>query len=400
MRVVGIVAEYNPLHNGHIYHLEQARAQSNADYVIVVISGSFVQRGEPACIDKYTRAEWALLAGADLVLELPSVFAVSSAERFAVGAVRTLNATGVVSDLAFGCEERDVRMLSRLSTLLSNEPDAYREALKFHLSEGKSFPRARYEALYDYGVPEEMLYAVAQPNNILAIEYLNALSAYAPNILPLPIARIACGYSDVKLSGEISSATAIRAALHAGNRDVLSAMPSFVGGRMFYDDSFPLLQSQFSDMILYALRRMTTEQLRELPDVGEGFENVLYRAVRSVDTADALFESVKSKRYTLARCKRIAVSALLGITLTKTHELMRSPEGTYLHVLGFRKSARSLLAEIGKQRFAPMVIRNADISACPPALQASLETDFLATDLVRIASKKELHRDTDGAIQL
>ena len=398
MRVVGIIAEYNPLHNGHIYHMEQAKALAGAEHCVVVMSGNFVQRGEPACTDKFTRAEWALKAGADLVLELPSVYAVASAERFALGGVRTLLGAGVVSDLAFGCEEADIATLYQLSDIISSEPPPFRHALREHLKRGKSYPRARFDALADYGVPDGMLDTILQPNNILAIEYLHALSVYAPNIRPLPITRIGCSYHSETLSGEYSSATAIRRALLEGNREVLSAMPSFVGGALFYDDQFLISPGALDSMTLYALRRMTPAELAEIPDVGEGFENVIYKAARSAQTMEAFFAAVKSKRYTLARVRRITVNALLGITADQVHSTVVSREGSYLRVLGFRKDARTLLSRIGKQKTVPMILRNSDIDTCPLIVQRDLETDMFSTDLLAYATGNAVKRDTAGLI--
>lgn len=398
MRIVGIIAEYNPLHNGHIYHMEQAKAQTGAEYCIVVMSGNFVQRGEPACTDKFTRAEWALHSGADLVLELPSIYAVSTAERFAMGGVRTLAGTGVVTDLAFGCEESDLSTLYQLADIITTEPPAFTDALHAHLKLGKSYPRARFEALSDYGVPDRMLEAIIQPNNILAIEYLNALGLYAPSIQPVPITRVGCDYHSDTLTGVISSATAIRAALKAGNRDVLDAMPSIVGGAMLFDENFLITQDSLSEMMLYALRRMQPEELAEIPDVGEGFENVLARAARTVGSIGELYETVKTKRYTLARVKRIAVCALLGITSDQVHATVQSREGSYLRVLGFRKEARPLLSRIGKSRQVPLILRNSDLASCPLIVQHDIDTDMLSTDLLIYATKKDIHRDLAGPV--
>lgn len=400
MRVVGIIAEYNPLHNGHIYHMEQARALTGAQHCIIVMSGNFVQRGEPACTDKYTRTEWALKAGADLVLELPSVYANSSAERFALGGVRTLQGTGVVTDLAFGCEESDLSTLYQLSDIIASEPPPFRCALREHLRRGKSYPRARFDALSDYGVPDNMLEAILQPNNILAVEYLNALRTYAPGIQPLPITRIGSSYHSDTLSGEYSSATAIRHALNCGNREVLGAMPSFVGGPLVYDEQFLIPPNALDQMALYALRRLHTTQLAEIPDVGEGFENVLYKAARCVGSMDAFLSAVKSKRYTLARVKRIVVNALLGVTVEQVHATVASREGSYLRVLGFKKDARSLLSQIGKCKRAPMILRNADLETCPLFVQRGVETDLLSTDLLALATAKDIKRDATGPIVL
>ncbi len=401
MRVVGIIAEYNPLHNGHMYHLEQAKALSGAEYCVVVMSGNFVQRGETACTDKFTRAEWALRVGADLVLELPSVFALSNAERFALGGVRTLRGTGVVTDLAFGCETGDVTILYQLADIISSEPPLFREALRQRLSEGKSYPRARFEALADYGVPDHLLEAILQPNNILAIEYLRALSAGgADDIRPLPVTRIGTDYHSDEIHGAYASASAIRKALKEGRREALDTMPSFIGGPLMFDEQCVIPESAVGDMTLYALRKLNPDALRAIPDVSEGFENVIARAARSVSSLPEFFEAVKSKRYTLARCKRIAASALLGITLDQVHATIKSPEGCYLRVLGFQKKARPLLSQIAKCARGAWILRNSDIQDAPLIVQKNLETDMLSTDILAYAVKRDMRRDLSGPVIL
>ena len=400
MRVVGVIAEYNPLHNGHIYHLERAKAKSGADYCIVVLSGNFVQRGEIACMDKYTRAAWAVKGGADLVLELPSVYAIASAERFALGGIRTLLGCGVVTHLAFGCEEADAQKLYRLCEVLVHEPPAFRSALHRHLSMGKSYPRARYDALADIHTPDDILQTLTQPNNILAIEYLRALGTYAPDIEPIPITRIGSGYHVDTLDGTYSSATAIRKALHNGDEAVLSTMPSFVGGAMLYDPQFPIHPNAVGPLILYAIRSMSARSLSELPDVAEGFENILARASRKCNDIDSFYESVKSKRFTLARCKRIGLCAMLGITNEQVHATVRSGESEYLRVLAMASGARSLLSEIAKRSHAPLILRNADITACPSIVQRNLTTDAFSTDVLAFATGNDVHRDAEGPVIL
>ena len=400
MRVIGIIAEYNPLHNGHMYHLEQAKALSGAEYCIVVMSGNFVQRGEPACTDKFLRAEWALKVGADLVLELPSVFALSNAERFALGGVRTLIATGVVTHLAFGCEARDLNILYQLADIITSEPPLFRQALHAHLDEGKSYPRARYEALEDYGVPAPMLQAITQPNNILAIEYLRALSALHSDVQPLAVTRVGAPYHSEDLHGTYASATAIRKALTEGRREVLETMPSFIGGPLMFDEQFILPPESLDSMTLYALRRMSAQELRGLPDVNEGFENAIARAARSVLNMQAFYDAVKSKRYTMARCKRIAVNALLGITLDHVYDTINDPGSCYLKVLGFQKKARPLLSEIGKRAGGTVIFRNSDAQDASAIIQKNLEIDMLSTDILAYATGRDIHRDLSGPMAL
>lgn len=399
MRVVGVVAEYNPLHNGHIYHLEQAKKLTGAAYCIVAMSGNFVQRGEPACTDKFTRAEWALRAGADLVIEIPSVFANASAERYAEGAIRLLSETGIVTDLAFGCEEDDLDLLYKLSTILSNETPEFKQNLSIHLKQGKSFPRARYDALAEMGLNPVLLQELTKPNNILAIEYLRCLNLFAPNISPCPIARIQNSYNELALSGEISSATAIRNAFKTGDPAVTAALPLFVSGALQFDPQFPITINDVGGMMLYKLRHLSREDIMELPDVAEGLEQVIMRAARTSWDAETFFTNVKSKRYTLARCKRIGMSALLNISETLTEQMLL-PQNQYLRVLGLRKNARSLLSAIVSLSNTPIIMRNSDVLNCTPIAQQSLQIDALSTDILAYALGKELHRDSQSAITL
>ncbi len=398
MRVVGIIAEYNPLHNGHIYHMEESKKQADSEFCIVAMSGNFVQRGEPACSDKFTRAEWAVMGGADVVVEIPTVYAVASAERFAEGAVKTLAATGVVTDLAFGVETEDVNALYHLADLLDREPANLRVYLLHHLKQGKSFPRAQYDALSDLGVPSDELAILQQPNNILALEYLKSIRRFAPEIRPLPIQRIGNKYNSTVLTGKLSSATAIREALLGGDESVYDTMPMSVAAAMRFDEQFPVTFDRFGSMLLYRLRTMSLEELKALPDVAEGFEQVLYRAARQETDLPSLLDLIKSKRYTLARCKRILVSALLHIPAGMTDALGDSIGDLYLHVLGLKRIGRGLLAAMASHAEAPVILRHSDLSNCSEIARASLAIDALSTDLYAYALNRELHRDSQSAI--
>jgi len=400
MRTVGIIAEYNPLHNGHLYHMEKAKAHANADRCIIVMSGNFVQRGEPACADKFQRAEWAVRAGADLVLELPTVYALSSAERFALGGVRTLLGTGLVTDLSFGCESRDISALQTLSGILTDEPLRFQQYLSQNLRMGKSYPRARYDALAAYGVGKDMLEALEKPNNILAIEYLRALRHYAPTVRAVAVARAAHEYHDAELTGTLSSATAIRTALRTGDRKALDAMPLYVGGQLLYDEQYPITERHFGPLLLYALRRMDAEAMAQLPDVREGFENVLLRAAKKACTLEQLQQEVKSKRYTLARCKRIVLSAMLNITEKQVLDTVRAADSPYLHVLACSAEGKKMLSEIGRNGTAPLIMRHADIARCTPLIQQNLATDELATDIYALATGIPVHKDYEGPVMI
>jgi len=400
MGAVGIIAEYNPLHNGHIYHMEEARRQTGADFVVVAMSGNFVQRGEPACADKFTRAEWALRAGVDLVLEIPQCLAVASAEWYAEGAVKLLAATGVVTDLAFGVETEDLDALWRVADILDREPPAFKTNLAYHLRQGKSYPRAQFDALSDLNIPRGDVALLTQPNNILAVEYIKALRRYAPHIRAVPILRQGNAYHDTALTGPLSSATAIRQALREGNDEVLESMPLFVSGAMKFDSQFPVVLENFGQMILYRLRSMSQEELAALPDVGEGFEQTLARAVRETSDLESFLAAIKSKRYTMARCKRIAVSALLHMQSDMADALLADRENLYLRVLGFLTGSRGLLAAMASAGSAPVILRNSDVLECTQIARESMAIDAFATDLFGYVLGREMHRDSQSAIRL
>jgi len=396
LKTAGIIAEYNPLHNGHLHHIQETKARTGCDYIIVAMSGDFVQRGEPAIADKFTRAQWALTAGADLVLELPAVYAVSSAERFAYGGVKTLADTGVLDCLSFGSELTDIGTLTGASESLQHTPAGFERALKEQLALGKSFPRARYDALAACGASKEVLSALRTPNSILAVEYIRFLNKLAPEAEPVAVARRGADHDSLAVSGEFASASAIREAILTGDRAAYSAMPMYVAGRFGMGGVAPVSLAEAGQLIRYALLSMTPEELKALPDVQEGLENVLYRAVRQTDTLEGLFAALKSKRYTLARCRRIAIYALLGFNQSLLKTAMEEDCG-YLRVLGFRRQARPLLGAIGKQGKAPLLMRRADIARCSPAAVRLLNADIHAHDVYRMLLGPESPiRDFDG----
>ena len=399
MKTAAIIAEYNPLHNGHIYHLDQTRTQSGADYVVVIMSGNFVQRGEPACADKMTRAEWALKAGADIVLELPSIYSVGNAERFALGAIRTLESTGVIDFLSFGCEEPDLRILYSLADLLASPSDAFINCMHANLEKGLSFPRAQSEALRAIGIDPKMTESLSNPNNILAVEYLKALRLNRSGIRPLAIMRNDDGYHSESIGSFYSSASAIRNAFRKKEIEAaLPSMPSYVGGTFMFNEGYPIFPEDFSSMLMYALRKMTAGQIREIPDVGEGIENLIIKEAIRCRSISELFDAVKSKRYTMARIKRIVLCAALGISMDHIRASMHGSDGLYLRVLGFRSESEQLLSEIARKRTAPLILKKEDERECSDIVRSNLAIDSLSTDLMRYATGIDIRRDHTAPI--
>lgn len=364
MNVNGIVAEYNPLHWGHIYQMEDARHHTNADYTVVVMSGNFVQRGAPAILDKYKRTRMALEAGADLVLELPLPYAVSSAEFFASGAVSLLNKLGVITHLCFGSECGDVEILQELAQILLEEPPAFRSALQQYLKAGLSYPHARTQALLDYqpGLNDgkEIL---ASPNNILGIEYLKALQEINSSITPYTTKRTGGGYLDQKLQ-EFSSAMAIRKALFAHNTPeaLQKHLPSCTYEPLLaaWKENTLLTQNDFSSILLYKLLLEREKGFEEYLDVSRNVSDRIRKHLDAFQSFNDFCDLLKTKEMTYTRISRCLLHILLNIrkdTLVPYEQLGRAP---YARVLGFRKDSTPLLAAIKEKSTIPLITKLAD----------------------------------------
>ena len=352
MAIAGIIAEYNPFHNGHGYHLEQAKARTGADALVVVLSGDFVQRGEIAAADRHVRARWALLGGADLVLELPLPFALGNAQRFAQGAVSTLAATGLATHLCFGCETEDLPLLWRCSRIREEESPAARQEVRSRLSSGVCYPRACQEAYRAAGLEDGLAATLAKPNSILAIEYLRALTRLDSQMCPVPILRRNAQHHDAGIHGSIASASAVRAALYQNDQAAFSALPHWVAEELA--DAFIPHPESLGQLMLFALRGLSIQQLAALPEVAEGLENVLYRACRDASSYQELFAGLKSKRYTMARLKRICCAALLGLEEGMAGQL------PYVRVLGVKEQARGLLGRLQQNCRLPFLVQGKD----------------------------------------
>ena len=386
-KVLGIVAEYNPFHNGHLYHLNESKKAVNANYVVAIMSGNFVQRGDTSLINKWAKAEMAIQNGVDLVIELPAIYSVSSAENFGYGAIKILNSLKIVDYLSFGSELCDVNILNEFATVLYEEPKEYVSILNHELGKGFSYAKARENALLIY-LNDIRKYAniLSSSNNILAIEYLKALKKEKSNIIPFSIKRNKVNYNDTEIIDGFASATAIRKI--ALTNDVWSlrkAMP-----KTSFDIMYEQLRSgktvsdlsKFEHEIIYNLRRMTLEEIADIPDVTEGLENLIKNAASSCNTIEEFIGIVKSKRYTVTRLKRILVYCLLGIT--KKDMLNSQKVDPYIRVLGFNEKGKELLSGISHANPKLDIItsprRFLDESNNKP-LKSMLEKDIFATDV-------------------
>lgn len=349
MKIAGIIAEYNPFHKGHEYHINMTRNLTEAEGIVAVLSGNFVQRGEAAVCDKYARAQIAIEGGADLVVELPCVYACQSAEFFAKGGVGILEKMGC-DYISFGMESEDLQELIEIAKKVKNPDEDFKDRLADALKEGVSYPKALSKAL---GTD-----VVDTPNNVLAIEYLKAIES----LKPIGIRRKGSFHD------QPGSASDVRERLGRGE-DVGGLVPKYTAnilkGKKQPDKGI------FESLVLYKLRTMSAEEISRLPDVTEGLENRIKEGALNSKTFDELCEFVKTKRYTMARIRRIFVNALLGIT---KDDLGLPPQ--YIRVLGMNETGMKILADLKSKTDIPVITKTADAEKC-----RMLEIDITASDI-------------------
>lgn len=351
-KVLGIVAEYNPFHNGHLYQLNYSKKITNSKYSVAVISGNFTQRGSTSLIDKWSKAEIAIKNGIDLVIELPLLYSISSAENFADGAVKILNSLGIVDYISFGTESGDISSLKTISDILVSEPEKYKSFLTAELNMGLSFPKARENALSMYFHNSKVnANILSSPNNILGVEYLKALKKYNSSIIPLTLKRTSVDYNETTYKNDIASSTAIRNIVKNKKFDILSkVIPqgsfSLINENIKNGHIVPDL-SVFEKEIIYNLRKMSIKDISNLPDVNEGLEYSIKKAVNSCNTIDELLSNIKSKRYTITRLQRILLFSLLEIT--KDDMDISKKITPYIRILGFNNNGKYLLSKIAKE---------------------------------------------------
>lgn len=358
MNLLGLIVEYNPFHNGHKYHLEKSKEITNATHTVAIMSGSFLQRGEPALFDKYTRAEIAVKNGVDLVIELPTLYACQSAEIFSHGAVATLNSLNCVNSLCFGSEEGNIDILQTISEILVKEPSDFKITLKNFLDEGIVFPVARSKALYEYIKnnhllelsEDELQQVLNSSNNILGIEYIKSLIKLNSSIKPYTITRIASKYNSTDIESNICSATAIRNSLK-DNTD-LKLIENVVPLHTFNEINHkintnfnPVFDYMFYDLLSSTIIR-DVDNLTKYFEVNEGIENKIYSNVFTSKNLEELINSTKSKRYTMTKIKRTLNNILLGINrddVIKVKDLDRVP---YIRILAFNNKGREIIKKI------------------------------------------------------
>ena len=361
MKICGIVAEYNPFHNGHLYHIQKSKEISNSDIVVAVMSGNFIQRGLPSLFDKWTRTKIAIQNGVDIVIELPVCFATASAEYFAHGSIGILDSLNVVSSLSFGNECEDIEILKRIAAVLFHEPDEYKKYLQNELKKGTSYPIARSNALKTFlkkEYDERSLSAILlDSNNILGIEYLKALQAYDSPIIPYSLKRKGGNYNSTTIYENICSSTAIREMFKMNKIDQLSAVVpdncSTILNQELLHGRSPMFIENFEKEILYEIRKMPLQELTNILDVTEGLEHLIKKASAECVELEDVIETIKSKRYTRTRVQRILIHLLLGIQKEFVENNKTTPQ--YARILGMSKVGEKALPYLINNSRIPII---------------------------------------------
>ena len=391
MNISGIIVEYNPLHNGHLYHINKTKELTNCDALISVMSGNFAQRGIPSCLDKWTKTKMALSSGVDLVIELPAIYSVSSAEFFSYGSVSLLNSLGIVDNICFGSEHGDIKNINAISNILLKEPVEFKSLLKTYLSKGIVYPLARANALYDYLINSNNDISnlllddfLKSPNNILGIEYCKSLLKLNSSITPYSLKREGAPYNSNVLHNEFSSATAIRKFIkeNGSPRSLEGHVPSSVLAEIinlysknqdftFEDSMFPYIKH----------KSLTSKNsLVNLPDVSEGLDNKIIKSLQNNLSYSSAIEDIKSKRYTYTRISRILCQYFIGFDSFDTKSLRAMP-CPYARVLGFNSTGKSILKSIKTNSSIPLYTKISKES------NDTLKLDIQATRAYSIINK-------------
>ncbi len=375
--------------------IEKSKVHTNAQRAVVVMSGSFIQRGEPAIFDKWTRATCALQNGADMVLELPVLFATANAETFARGSIKVLQDANMIDALCFGSESGDLAAMQEAAKIMMNETEEFQRLLKQYLDEGVSYPTARAKALETVSnISSEIL---SRPNHILGLEYLKALDYYHSNIEPFTIQRKGGQYDDTTLQGEYASASAIRTAIFSENTaEAFLQLPENTRDLLTKELSLgcaPASMEHLTSALHYKLRTTCAEDLQEIFEVTEGLENRILRAVENGYFAEDLITFIKSKRYTRTKIQRILIHILLDIRTKEVDYFLRRNHLPYIRVLGFQKDHAEILGDLTEQAKCPVLT---NLKKAPALLDEDglhlLALEKLATDLQALAVPNPLYR--------
>lgn len=377
MKICAIICEYNPLHYGHLYHIQKAKELSGCDAIMCIQAGNFTQRGEPAITNKYVRARMALEAGADIVVQIPTAYCCSSAEIFAMAGVKVANSFENVTHLAFGCETENYELLKEISKYFVNEPKEYKEKLKKYLDMGDSLPVSRQKAIEELMKEDKVVFSeitetlniLTKPNNILAIEYLKALAKTKSKIEPVFTTRSNSDYNSADLNGKDSSATAIRTKLLNSQkiRAIKKLVPPFTHKLLKENiDVYGLPDLDlYNDLCSYIVKTSSPNDFKNVYDVSEGIENRFIASAKKFKDFNELLLDVKTKRYTYTRLKRIVLRLLLKIDKDIVSQIYKMEKLPFIKVLAFNAEKKDFLSNISAD--TNLIIRNSNVVKNPSA---------------------------------
>ncbi len=410
MKITGIITEYNPFHNGHLYHLNRSKNLNKNQGIICVMNGNFMQRGQPAVTDKWSRTKMALENGVDLVIELPLIYGIRSAEYFASGAIKTLAATGVVSSIVFGSETGKIEPLKQIAEILIKEPNSYSKKLKENLNKGDSFPVAREKALIYYldhssGINKinksDIINTISQPNNILGIEYLKTILKLNLPVKSFTIKRTHKNYHSKKATHKLASATAIRELIYQNKiKEIKNLIPDNCYNIIesdFNTGKIPIKKQFLGNMILSKLRQLSPDNLKKYAEINNGLENRIISASHKSGNLEKLISSIKTKNYTRTRIQRNLLHILFSL---KNYDLkkMDSSGIKYLRVLGFNTRGEKILSRINSRSSRPIITQPADFlksincKSNNPLIK-QLSYDILASDVYTLLYSQRNQRN-------
>ena len=384
MKICYTIAEYNPFHNGHQKHVDYMRKVLGADKIVVISSGNFTQRGEPAILNKFVRAKTAVMGGVDLVIELPTVFATANAETFAKGAVNLIASLNVPGTLCFGIESGEKQDYISLATAMNDESKEFKSALKKYLDDGVSLAQAKFMAVKETGKEfDEKL--ISSPNNILGLEYVKAVLSTGAKLEIEPMIREG-DHNDKTFKKGVTSATSIREILKIGKAKKLkNALPKFTFNEL------KVHPQGFDKLILAEIIRTDAKTLSKVPDCTEGLENRIKALVKDSKSVNELVDKVSTKRYTATRIHRILTSNLLGIEDRFVKECLK--EELYAKVLAVKESSKDLISLMNEKSLVPVLTRKSDLMKLKKTAEKCFEIDVLANDLHNLVMNEKTNEN-------
>lgn len=398
MKILGIIVEYNPFHNGHLYHIKKAKALTKSDYVIALMSGNYVQRGEPSCIDKFTKTKMALLNEVDLVIELPTIFSTSSAEYFAKSSINIFNELNCIDYLCFGSESNNIDILTNIANILLNEPKSFKDELKLNLSKGLSFPKARDISLKKYlnlSNKENFL----SSNDILAVEYLKALLQSNSTIKPYSILRNSVNYNEDKISKNISSATYIRKLLYNKDYKIINNLIPNNTINLVKETTTPKIPTldDFYNLLIYKVLLLDRNSLLNIQEIDNNLLNRILESTKSSNNMQDLIEKIKCKNITRTKIQRCILNICLNITKKEFNNHFKDNSLLYARVIGFNNSSSNLIKYILEKTNIPLLINiNKDINKLNKKQLTSFHNNIMYTNLynyIKYKSNENINKD-------